>query len=162
MPLGRLLKLITGLWVVGFVTSLVGAGLARGRLVSKGRPGDDEIDLVAIFEPLEFTSTAPALGRVSVLAWYGGGTVDLRGAGLDPTGATLTLRAIYGGIRLVVPETWRVEREVIGIFGGVGDARDQTRVAPDGPNLRVGGFAIFGGAGILSEAPDLDPVAATA
>jgi hypothetical protein len=162
MGFGRLLKLVMGLWVIGFVGSLIGAAIAKGRFASTGDRADDEVDLVAIFEPLEFSSTAPTLRWVSVLAWYGGGTVDLRGASLDPAGATLTLRAIYGGIRLIVPETWRVEREATGIFGGVGDARDQARVAPEGPLLRVEGFAIFGGAGILSEAADLAPVAATA
>lgn len=159
---GRLLKLFMGLWVLGFVGSLVGAAIAKGRLASKGGPADDELDLVAIFEPLEFTSMAPALRRASVLAWYGGGTVDLRGATLDPAGATLTLRAIYGGIRLLVPETWHVERQAVGIFGGIGDARDPARVVEAGPTLRVDGFAVFGGAGVLSESPDLDPVAATA
>ncbi len=154
--LGRLIRLFMGLWILGFIGSLIGAAIAKGRLASSGGPSDDEVELVAVFEPLEFSSTAAGLRRASILTWYGGGTVDLRGATLNPAGATLTLRAIYGGIRLLVPETWRVERNAIAIFGGIGDARDQARVAVDGPTLRVEGFAIFGGAGILSAAPDLD------
>ena len=61
-------------------------------MTSKGEPADDELDLVAIYEPRNFASTAPALRRASYTAWYGGGTLDLRGATLDPAGALLTVR----------------------------------------------------------------------
>jgi len=159
---GRLLRLILGLWVLGFAGSLIGAAVSKGRLASKGGSTDDEFDLVAIFEPLEFASTAPALRRASVLAWYGGGTVDLRGVTLDAGGASLDLKAIFGGIRLVVPEAWRVEHSTVGIFGGIGDGRDPDRVSPDGPTLHLTGFAIFGGAGVISDAPDLHAVTTAA
>ncbi|MCI0583120.1 MAG: hypothetical protein L0227_09565, partial [Chloroflexi bacterium] len=74
----------------------------------------------------------------------------------DPAGATLTVRALFGGFRLVIPATWRVELATVGIFGGIGDARDRDRIDVDGPVLRIEGFAVFGGVGIVSEAPDLD------
>jgi hypothetical protein len=159
---GRILRLFMGLWVLGFVASLVGAAVMKGRFASRGEPSDDDVDLIAIFEPLEFSSAATGLRRLSVMTWYGGGTVDLRGATLDPAGATLTLRAIYGGIRLLVPETWPVERNIVGIFGGVGDGRDQAKVDPTSPVLRLEGFAVFGGAGVVTEAPDIDAMPAAA
>lgn len=156
-----LLTLFFGLFLVAGIASAVGAAILKGRLESRGEESDDEIDLVAIYEGRDFTSTASAFRGGSVLAWYGGGTVDLRGATLDPAGATLDLRAIFGGIQLVVPETWHVERSTVGIFGGTGDGRDLDRVSPDGPTLYLTGYAIFGGAGIVSAGPDLAPVAAT-
>lgn len=155
-----LLTLFFGLFLVAGIASAIGAAVLKGRLLSRGEEADDEIDLVTIYEGRDFTSTATAFRGGSVLAWYGGGTVDLRGATLDPSGASLELKAIFGGIRLVVPETWRVEPEMVGIFGGTGDARDLDRVSPDGPTLHLTGFAVFGGAGIVSEAPDLTPAAA--
>jgi hypothetical protein len=125
-------------------------------LLSKGEPDDNELDLVAIYEGLDLSSRAPALRRASYTAWYGGGTLDLRGATLDPAGATLTVRALFGGFRLVVPATWRVELATVGVFGGIGDARDRDGIDAGGPILRIEGFAVFGGVGIVSDAPDLD------
>jgi hypothetical protein len=111
---------------------------------------------VNIYTGSDFVSTSQAFRGGSVLAWYGGATVDLRGATLDPSGATLTVRAVFGGLRLVVPETWRVEKRLTAVFGGVGDVRDSDDVATDGPTLVLDGFALFGGIGIVSAAPDLD------
>lgn len=151
-----LLGLAFGLFLVGSIASAIAAAILKGRLESRAEPNDDEIDYVAIYEGRDFGSTASSFRGGSVLTWYGGGTVDLRGATLDQAGATLELKAIFGGIRLVVPESWRVDLSTVGVFGGVGDGRDQDEVALDGPTLRVTGFAIFGGAGIVSAAPDLD------
>jgi hypothetical protein len=154
--LGAFLRLT----IFGAIASAIGAAIARDRMASRGQPEDDEFDLVAIMNPLDFASTAKAFRRGSYLAWYGGGTLDLRGASLDPAGATLTVRAIFGGFRLVVPASWRVENRMLGIFGGSGDGRPASMIATDGPVLVLDGWAFFGGAGIVSEAPDLDARAA--
>jgi iron-sulfur cluster assembly accessory protein len=79
---------------------------------------------------------------------------NLRGATLDPAGAHLTIRAIFGGGLLVVPDDWQVDLRVIGIMGGVGDGRDARGRQADGPRLVVDGFALFGGFGITSRPPD--------
>ena len=79
--------------------------------------------------------------------------LDLRGATLDPAGATLRASAMFGGGLLVVPETWNVETRIVGI-GGVGDGRPKVERPADAPTLRFEGTAIFGGWGISSEAPD--------
>jgi len=154
--IGGLLRTFILLTITGAIASAVAAFYAKGRLTSKGEPNDDELDLVAIYEGLDASSTAPALRRASYTAWYGGGTLDLRGATLDPAGATLTVRAVFGGFRLVIPATWRIELATVGVFGGIGDGRDRDRIDVDGPLLRIEGFAVFGGVGIVSDAPDLD------
>jgi len=38
----------------------------------------------------------------------------------------------------------------------VGDARNRELVDEMGPTLTIDGFAIFGGVGIVSDAPDMD------
>ena len=141
------------------IASAVAAMVAKGRMTSRGTATDDEVDVVAIYEATTFASTAPALRRASVTTWYGGGTVDLRGATLDPAGARLTVRAVFGGLRLVVPETWRVELKSMGVFGGIGDSRSHDLVDANGPLLTIDGIAIFGGVGIVATAPDLDTAA---
>ena len=155
-PISTLLRTLLVFSLVVGIGSAIAAYLAKGRMTSRGEPADDELDLVAIYETQDLTSRAPALRRVSVTAWYGGGTLDLRRATLDPAGATLTVRALFGGFRLVVPATWRVELDTVGVFGGIGDARNRELVDADGPIVRIGGFALFGGVGIVSEAPDLE------
>lgn len=117
----------------------------------------DEVDLTAIFGPLDFTSTAASFrgGRLACL--YGGGLLDLRGATLAPDGATLKVQAFSGGAQILVPSEWRVTSQVLGL-GGVGDARPSIDRPADAPVLRIEGWAMFGGFGIASEAPqDHDP-----
>ena len=156
--IGGIMRTFITLSILAAVSSAIAAAVVKNRMLiaSKGEPEDDELDLVAIYEPRNLTSTAPALRRASVTAWYGGGTLDLRGATLDPAGAPLTLRAIFGGYRLVIPATWRVELDTVGVFGGIGDGRQKDLVDAEGPVLRIEGFAVFGGVGIVSEAPDID------
>jgi hypothetical protein len=147
-----LLGLFLGLTILGAIASAVAAAIAKGHLASTGSEADDEFDLVTIYDGLDFRSTAPALRRGSALTWFGGGRLDLRAATLDPAGATLTLRTVFGGLELLVPETWRVELGVMSFLGGAADTRDPDRVFPEGPVLRVSGWAAFGGLGIGSGA----------
>lgn len=144
------------LGIVAGLTSAIAAFVAKGRLASSGSAEDAEVDLVAIYDASNFASTSPAFRRATVTAWYGGGTLDLRAATLDPAGARLTIRALFGGYRVVLPETWRVELELTAILGGVGDTRNADLANPDGPLLVIDGMAVFGGIGIVSNAPDLD------
>ena len=154
-PIRDALRTLFVVAILGGITSAIAAAIARGRMVSHGEPADDEVDLVAIYNSLDFQSHASSLHEAAVTTWYGGGTVDLRDATLDPDGATLTIHALFGGLRLIVPETWRVELRTRSFAGGIADSRDASRIAPEGPVLTVTGFAIFGGVAIVSDAIDL-------
>jgi hypothetical protein len=132
------------------VASLVGAWAASRRRQPGGDdPEADEIHLLAAVEPLGFTSRAAAFRGGTVEAWYGGGLIDLREATLDPAGARLTIRTVFGGFEIVVPESWRVVSEVRGI-GGLGDGRPHIERPDDAPTLTIDGIAIFGGIGITA------------
>ena len=152
----NVIGLFIGLSVLAAIASAVTAMLLKRNVPSRGAEEDDEVALVTIYTGNDFISRSQSFRGGSILTWYGGGTIDLRGATLDPAGATLVARTIFGGFRLVVPETWRVDQRVTAIFGGIGDARDADKVLPDGPTLILEGLALFGGIGIVSEAPDLD------
>ena len=112
-------------------------------------PAADEVDLVASFGPLEFHSESGAFRGGSVTTMFGGGEVDLRDATLDPAGATLQIKTLFGGGNLVVPESWNVETKLVGI-GGVGDGRPKIERPADAPTLRLEGTTVFGGWGITS------------
>jgi hypothetical protein len=147
---GRILGLLWGGLMVASVVGTLAARATKRRIVPIDDPESDEIRLAAIFEPMSFRSTATSFRGGSVDCWYGGGTVDLRKAVLDPTGARLRVRAIFGGAQIVIPETWQVTSNVVGI-GGVGDGRPHVDRAPDAPHLAIEGFALFGGFGVTSE-----------
>jgi hypothetical protein len=146
-----LFKALLRLSLLGGIASAVAALIARDRLVSRGGETEDEFDLVTIYNGLEFSSTAPALRRGSILTWYGGSSVDLRGATLDPAGATLVVRTIFGGLEVVIPAAWRVDLAVTNVFGGTDDSHDPDPMAADAPVLRVFGWTAFGGLSIVSE-----------
>src|SRR3970040_1928079 len=93
-----LLRTFFVLTLIVSIASALAAIVARGRMTSHGGPADDELDLVAIFEGMELASTAPALRRASVTAWYGGGGPDLRDATPAPAGAEGAGRAGLGGV----------------------------------------------------------------
>lgn len=137
---------LVGAWVVG----VIGAVLAKRRIVPSADPGADEVVLAAIFGPLKYRSAARNFRGGSVECWYGGGVVDLRGAALDPGGARLTVRAVFGGGQILVPPTWLVVSHVRGI-GGVNDVRPVGAEVRDEAHLTIDGFVAFGGFTIGSE-----------
>lgn len=146
---GRLLKLLSVLFFAFFVFMFGALAYAKvfGRAPVQQEPDADEVDLVATFGPLEYKGTSTSFRGGALTTWFGGGGVDLTEAALSPGGATLRVRALFGGGTLVVPEDWRVESRVLGI-GGVGDSRPRGNPAPGAPTLRLEGYAIFGGWGI--------------
>jgi hypothetical protein len=148
--IGRLLALLTAGMFVSMVVGAIAARNAKARIVPVEDPEANEIALTGIFGPLAYRSRATAFRGGTVDCWYGGGTIDLRGATLDPAGATLRVRAIFGGASIVVPADWNVSLAVIGL-GGAGDGRPAADRSPDKPRLEIRGFAIFGGFGVTSE-----------
>jgi len=110
-----ILGLTFGFVIISSILAAVVAAVAKRHMFSSGTETDDEFDLVTIFDGVDFASTAPAFRRGSVLTWYGGGQIDLRDATLDPAGAELNIRALFGGVQLIVPETWRVEQRIVGV-----------------------------------------------
>ena len=149
--MGTILRAISVLLVAWF-TFMIGAAIyaaMKRRDVAPPDPGADEVDLVASFGPLEFHSESGAFRGGSVTTMFGGGEVDLRDATLDPAGATLQIKTLFGGGNLVVPESWNVETKLVGI-GGVGDGRPKIDRPADAPTLRLEGTNVFGGWGITS------------
>ena len=154
---GKLTRVISFLllgWFVFIVGAVIYAATRRREALPQD-PASDEVDLVATFGPLEFHSESGAFKGGTVTTWFGGGTLALREATLDPAGATLQTSALFGGGNLIVPETWNVETKIVGI-GGAGDGRPNVERPADAPVLRLEGTAIFGGWGITSEAPGED------
>ncbi len=152
--LGRLFRVVLSLFAALLAFTAAAAVYARvaGRPSTTPEPDADEIDLVATFGPVAFRSTAGSFRGGTVTTWFGGGTVDLRNATLDPAGATIRTSTLFGGGNLIVPDDWRVETALVGI-GGAGDGRPSGNPPAGGPTLRLEGLALFGGWGVTSEPP---------
>jgi hypothetical protein len=146
--------------LIGLALPPLAAVVAKARLAGSEQSDEmaDEINLVAIFEGVDITNRATAFRGGSVLAWYGGGDLDLRGATLDPAGARLRARSIFGGLRILVPASWRVDVHSVGIFGGVGNRTDPATAEPASPTLTIEALSAFGGLAIANE-PDEDEFA---
>ena len=153
--LGRLFRALLAM-LLGFLVFVLGAvayATVRGRASTTPPPDADEIDLVTTFGELKYESTARSFRGGQVTTWFAGGILDLRGARIDPAGATLRTQTVFGGGNLVVPADWRVETKILPVFGGIGDARPDGNPPAGGPTLRLEGIALFGGWGVTTEAP---------
>jgi predicted membrane protein len=152
--IGRLFRFAFSLFAALLLFTAFAALYAKlmGRDSTTPEPDADEIDLVATFGPMEFHSTADSFRGGTVTTWFGGGTLDLRHATLDPAGATIRTSTLFGGGNLIVPDDWRVETALMGI-GGAGDGRPSGNPPAGAPTLRLEGLALFGGWGVTSEPP---------
>ena len=80
-------------------------------------------------------------GRVIVL--FGSGDVNLRRAALADGKAAVKIVAIFGGVKVTVPDDWEVNVQTGAVFGRV----DYKRAVPPSPTsqLTLTGFCLFGG-----------------
>ena len=87
-----------------------------------------------------------------LFAFFGGVDLDLsRGCTIPPSGeAVIEANAIFGGVDLRVPESWRVDIRGVGIFGGFEDKTLPPRdpLPDNAPRLVINGYAIFGGVSV--------------
>ncbi|REE94987.1 DUF1707 SHOCT-like domain-containing protein [Thermomonospora umbrina] len=86
--------------------------------------------------------TAPR--RFLGLAFWGGGTIDLRDARFSEPELRVNAFAIMGGIDVLVPDDLDVTVRGIGIMGAFDDKATGPG-APGAPRVVVGGFSFWGG-----------------
>ena len=153
MGIGRIIGLAVVAMAATMAAGAAAAMSAKQRIVPTTDPADDEITVASIFGPLAYTSSSTNFKGGSLECWYGGGALDLRQATLAPEGATLQLKAVFGGGQILVPPSWRVVSHVIGI-GGMNDARPATGHPADAPTLTIEGTVVFGGFQVVSEVPE--------
>jgi hypothetical protein len=138
-PLRGLMLFKLGAWL----GMMAAAAFVRHAVPSRGDEESDELGLVAVFEGIELESRAKAFRGGSMLAWFGGISVDLREAELASS-AQLTLHTLFGGIEIKTPPSWRVESDIKALAGGI-EARTPANDDPNAPVLTLTGRALFGG-----------------
>lgn len=142
-------KLVIWLFVLG-ASSVVAAAVVRNRVPAFGDEGDDEFSIVVAVGGRVFESSTSNLSEGRATAFMGGIELDLVDADLAP-GAHLVLRAVVGGIDVVVPSEWRVEMMGRSVMGGVANLTDPDAPKEDAPVLLVDALALMGGIEIHAE-----------
>lgn len=148
-----LMRAVRALILVNIVLAVVSVAVAlvvKRTHPSVGDEDSDELDLVTIFDGVDLKSRATAFRGGSWITMFGGGELDLREATLDPSGATLRVRAITGGGDIKVPDGWNVELDSKSFMGGIGAHRPSATDDPYAPTLRIEARALMGGFGITS------------
>ena len=138
--------------VIGLAIPPIAAAIAKRRMVVIDDPDAPQIALATIFDGEDLANRSAAFRGGTSICWYGGQRLDLREATLAPDGATLRVRCLFGGLQVLVPETWRVQVRSIPIFGGVQDGSGGPD--GDGPLLTIEAACMFSGISIATSDDD--------
>ncbi len=126
------------------VVAVAAAQVAKRRLPSYGDQDSETFALVAAMDGIEFVSRSEAFRAGSGTAVMGGMAIDLTEVQSADT-ITLDLRAIMGGIDVLVPADWRVEMASTSIMGGTENHTDPDAAAADATVLVIDAKAYLGG-----------------
>lgn len=108
---------------------------------------------VAIMSGFERKGAWRVPRRMTSIAFWGGGELDLREAIIDADEVRIRAFAVMGGIDIVLPENAEVHSSGFGIMGGFDHAADDCRKAT-GPRIIVTGFAFWGGVAVRKRPTD--------
>ena len=140
--IGKILALVfvvqLGMWLVGRV--------AERNTPQDTDPHSENFSLAAFAGGKKFASRARKLLSGSAVTVFGGTEIDLTEAELDPSGATLLVKTRFGGVKVLVPDTWRVD-----VVGEARNGQNEVRAADpatlpeDAPRLSIQADTKFGG-----------------
>ena len=143
----RVLKRIAIGWAIMMGANVIASLVVRKVVPAYGTESDDEVCIVASMSGTAFNSTADALRSLSIVAYMGGVELDLTQATIVD-GALISIRAIMGGVDIVVPEGWRVETTTTVFMGGVDNKTNPDFEPESAPLLVIDVTAVMGGVDI--------------
>lgn len=116
------------------------------------REQSDTIDEVAIFgggDKVHFSDNFKG-GRITAI--FGGCEIDLTNCKLAPGDHVIDVVFIFGGGEIHVPREWKVQSDVISIFGGFSNKRKKyvTAEVNEEQTVYIKGVVLFGGGEIKS------------
>lgn len=122
-------------------------------------PADAAVDgppetVYAVFGGVDRRGAWTVPRRFRVVAMMGGASLDLREARFPRGVIDLEVKAVFGGVQILVPPGLAVEVHGTAIMGGFQNVnRAPPTPDPDAPLLRVRGIAVMGGVDISMRLP---------
>jgi len=112
---------------------------------------EDWIDDVSVFGGGDKIINSQQFQGGKLTHIFGGSKVDFTRAKLAPGNNHLEVVMIFGGTKLIVPESWDVKLELTSVFGGFSDKRVKTMVVSESDrSLYITGVNVFGGGEIVN------------
>jgi predicted membrane protein len=134
-----LLIILVGLWIVFGAFGRQGGG--RRLFGAK----DNELDAFSLFSGLNRRVESQSFRGGKATAIFGGMELDFTQAKLAEEKAALELTAIFGGIEVRVPRSWRLEVDGQPFLGGIEDKHTFVPGSESSPTLHIKASAILGG-----------------
>ncbi|MEQ9590996.1 MAG: DUF5668 domain-containing protein [Cyclobacteriaceae bacterium] len=112
---------------------------------------DDYLNSVTVFGGIEKNMVTKNFKGGEVTTFFGGSSINMSQADIEDK-ATLEITQMFGGFELVIPAHWKVQSEVVSVFGGFEDKRAPLKehTAEKTKTLIIKGTSIFGGIDIKS------------
>lgn len=126
------------------------AGPTGDRRIEAGGPVGRTATRLCVMSGLDRRGDWLVPERYNLVAFWGGGKLDLSEARFAAREVTLNLIAIMGGFTLLVPDHVTVHVDGFAIMGGFNGPKTSMG-APDGPVVRVTGFAFLGGVDVTRD-----------
>ena len=100
------------------------------------------ISVTSIFGSSESQVSSQQVRGGRIFALFGSSEIDLRRAALSDGQAAVQVLAIFGSVRLTVPEDWAVNARTGAVLGSI----DYRRAGPasSATHLTLSGFSLFG------------------
>ena len=116
---------------------LFGGGRRRSRRSrpqnATGAAGTSDLNISSLFAGSEQHISDQSLRSGQVSAIFGSAEVDLRGTTLEGDAASIEATALFGSLRLRVPNDWAVDVQTTNMFGSF----ESKRVQPTDPKARL-------------------------
>lgn len=140
------------IFIIAGVLFISSKGRGWSGKISRGTSGDDYIDYINIFSGGDRQIVSPNFRGGKITAVFGGTELDLTKAGLAPGRNEIEIACVFGGVTIIVPETWYVTIEVIPVLGAFSDSRKlKPDSSPDPDNqLIIKGTVVIGGGEVKS------------
>ncbi|MBN2522236.1 MAG: hypothetical protein JXB24_03130 [Bacteroidales bacterium] len=148
-------------WQVFFPGILILAGIMilfkrkfdPPNIEKKNLSDEDLIDEVAFFGGGERTIVSQNFKGGKIFAVFGGSNFNLVRAKLATGKNYIEVFALFGGMKLIVPEDWDIKINTVSVFGGFSDKHrilPRNNDASPASELIIKGILIFGGGEIKS------------
>lgn len=132
-----------GVWTVfrSFLPETKRSSRTRADGEEEAHPGS-----LAIFRTVTWRPRSRNYRGDQVTAIVGGYKLDLEKVELAPEGAVVEVFSFWGGVEILLPDTWAVDVRVVPFMGGFDEKGRSGRPVPaDAPRLLIRGFVVMGG-----------------